>query len=511
MSRPLLACACIAAVGLTASTTRAAGARPAFDAMDPVVPFAPMPGEGDAGQTAGAPPGEELPPPDSLDALIARASRANPALRAAWHEYRAAVRQMPAARKLPEPTITYSFHALPVETRVGPMQHQLGVSQAIPWPARLGAAANVAAAETLIRRRKLEALQAQVRRDIRRPWADLAMLDRARELLRQEDDLLASVEEIIRARLSVGQASYEVLTRVGLRRIELREREQTLADQEVSRRAHVRAVADLEPGAPLPAASFEEIPAELPSPAELAAGLESHPDVVTALAKIRRAQAGVEAAEADRMPDFGIGISWTVVGSARMAGVADSGTDALMLTASARIPFWFDAYEANEDAARARVQAAEAGLESVRRQAEATLVELTSAHREAARRASLYERELIPGAESALESTLGAFAADRATFTDVLEVEQQLLRYRLGVAEARRAAIVATADLEWLFGGRVEAGANAEGGGAADPAGEPAPGADSEAPTGQGEAPAVEPRPAGDDGPPASATEEDER
>ena len=445
---PALACACAIASGLVAcATTLEEAELAAFDAMDPIVPFADPDPELEASPAIQP----DLEAPDSLDGLIARASRANPELRAAWHEYRAAVRQMPAARKLPEPVISYAFHALPVETRVGPMQHQFGVKQALPWPTRLGAAANVAAAKALVRRRHLETLQARVRRDIRRPWADLAWQAQARELLREEDALLASVEGIVRARLSVGQASYDTLTRLGLRRAELREREESLADAQERVRARLRGLADLDQETQLPEATFEA-EAALPAASDLVTSLGDNPALAGAVAEIRGAEAAVEVAEAARMPDFGIGLSWTIIGPARMAGVSDSGRDALMITASARLPFWFDAYEANEDAARARVQAAEARSEHIRRQAEVELAQLLSTHAESTRRASLYERELIPGAEAALESVMGAFAADRAGLTDVLEVERQLLRYRLGVADARRTAAHVAADLDLLLG-----------------------------------------------------------
>ena len=45
--------------------------------------------------------------------------------------------RLPAAGALPDPELTYGYFLESVETRVGPQNQKFGLSQKIPWPARL--------------------------------------------------------------------------------------------------------------------------------------------------------------------------------------------------------------------------------------------------------------------------------------------------------------------------------------------------------------------------------------
>ena len=68
-----------------------------------------------------------------LPEYLAYAAAMNPGLRAAQRTWRAAVADIPRARALPDPRLSYSYYAREVGTRVGPQQHRIGLTQTFPW------------------------------------------------------------------------------------------------------------------------------------------------------------------------------------------------------------------------------------------------------------------------------------------------------------------------------------------------------------------------------------------
>jgi len=389
---------------------------------------------------------------DSFEDLLAAAALASPALRAAYYDAEAEARGIEAARRWPEPTVSYAYFIQSVETRVGPQQHRISASQMLPWPTKLSRAADARAAKVQVLRRRFEARRAQVLAKVRLPWAELAYLDAAKSVVADEVSILGEVEQTVRIRLEAGAASYETLVQVELRRAELTERLHSLDDRQHALRARVRALAGLSRDVLLPTPKTSTATWVVPAPGALESALDDNPELAVATARIEAAEAQIEAASAKRMPDFSLGLTWIVVGDAVNPAAADSGKDAVILGAGVKLPIALGAYGAEESAAEARREAAVARREQVAADARAKAEALVRQIRIANRRTQLWGTELIPGASSALRSALTGFSAGRATFVDVLEIERQLLRYRLGMARACADRDRAVAQLELLIG-----------------------------------------------------------
>ncbi|MEZ4265141.1 MAG: TolC family protein [Myxococcota bacterium] len=397
----------------------------------------------------------ETPEIADLPALLVEAALRSPALRAAWYDAQAADYAIPVSRRLPEPVVTYGVFLRQVETRVGPQSQRLGVMQGFPWPARLGRAAGAAAARAEAARRRFEALRHQVRREIRRPWAELAVLNATAAELRAIDAVLERVQGSARARVAVGMVGADDLARITLRRAELREREASLADRAAALAALVRSAAGLGPDTKLPEPSLEPVPAALAPMATLRCALEANPEIAAAVAEIEVASAEVSVAGSRRWPEFSLGADWTVVGEARMPGVMDSGKDVVMVSAGIRVPLWSRSYSAEEDAAQARVESARARRDGVLQRAEAELARIVAGHTGATRRVALYESELLPTAHAALNAAMVGYEAGRTSLNSVADLEESVLRYRLALLEARAEQVFAVVDLERLLGTEV--------------------------------------------------------
>jgi len=393
--------------------------------------------------------------PLDLAGLLANLARTSPEVAAARAGIAAIASRRAAVRKLPEPTVGVAAQPLPVETRVGPQRLRVSVRQPIPWLSKFDRRAEAVDAAATAARRRLDATLARVRRRVRTPWADLAWLRTVAAVVKEQRELLVGLEPSVLARLRIGKAAYEDAQRLRLVIGELDERHKSLLDRQRAVAAEVRAAAGVSPSRRLAPAAFEADPLAnkpIPTLADLLGALSRNPDVVAAEAAITAAQARVAAVDTARLPDITIGLDWVMVGEARMAGVADSGADALMVAAAVKLPVWRRAYDAEVGSARADVSRSCAAREVLLRKAEARLAKLLFALRDARRKHALYAEDLVPRAQSALQTALASYASARARFNDLIELQGKLLSFSIRLAAADAARVRALADLELLLG-----------------------------------------------------------
>ena len=81
----------------------------------------------------------------TLEESLKIASENNPLLKAKYAEFEAALQKVAQVNSLPDPTFSFGYFISPVETRVGPQQAKLGLTQMFPWFGTLKTAGNVQA------------------------------------------------------------------------------------------------------------------------------------------------------------------------------------------------------------------------------------------------------------------------------------------------------------------------------------------------------------------------------
>jgi outer membrane protein TolC len=151
-----------------------------------------------------------------------------------------------------------------------------------------------------------------------------------------------------------------------------------------------------------------------------------------------------------------LGVDWIEVGPARMAGVADSGKDAVSVSVGIELPLWQRNLAEDQRAAEADTAAARAEWAAARDRAAAQLEVALSNIRDSSRRARLHETTLIPQAEGALESTLGGYATGDIQLAAILLAERDLLGLRLAWIQLHAEHAIAWAELERIVGHGVD-------------------------------------------------------
>ena len=69
----------------------------------------------------------------SLNDYYTIAAENNPELKAKYKEFEAAMQKIPQVSSLPDPNLSMGYFISPVETRLGPQNVRLSLSQMFPW------------------------------------------------------------------------------------------------------------------------------------------------------------------------------------------------------------------------------------------------------------------------------------------------------------------------------------------------------------------------------------------
>lgn len=395
----------------------------------------------------------------AVDDLVAHAIRNHPAVQAAYAEWQTNRERIIQQRTLPEPQVSYGVTADQVDSGGwDPVAHRFGVSQMFPWFGELDQRADVAseAAEAALAR--LLAAQADVARNVKQAYAEYAFAALAKAVVNEHDSLLESMEEVVRIRYRAAEVSLADLLRVEQERDRIEVEGRNLDDLIGAASARLNAAAGRPAEAPLPSpqrVARDELERVFDEPQLLASLAQRNPQ----LAVLQRETAGRrEAIALSRLayyPDFMLGIEYGVNTSERMARMMGGGSDALTGRIAVNLPIWRDSYDAAAREALAAFGASTKRFSDRRNVLEADLKMALYQYRDAQRRVELFGDVLRERGEQTLEATLSAYRAGEATFTDLIQVQRELLEFELAHERAIADAYTRLAEIESLLGGRI--------------------------------------------------------
>lgn len=378
----------------------------------------------------------------SCAGLVAEAIRTNRGLKSAFLHYNSMLYESTVDGSLPDPTLTYSEFLQSVETRVGPQQQRISITQPIPWFGKLKNRSKAARLRAQAFLASWEAKRNALLYEIQKTYYSLMFTTNAIEITQDALDLLSSWESVLAQKIRTQGHPQTDIIRV---QVELGKLENILAqyrDKRIPLLAHLNALRNrpAEEDIPLPS---EKPNTELDSrhfPKSVDQTLRT--SLLSCNPELRRlrhlqdaAQANVQLAGLNYFPDLGLGLSYTQTGI-RPEPVSGNGTDAVMLNFSLTLPWNQKKYDAAyESAALERESVAELENET-KLLLEAKLAEGLFQLHEAARKMLLYKNTLLPKAEESLETSYTSFESGQLPFLDVVDAERTVLDFELELARA---------------------------------------------------------------------------
>jgi outer membrane protein TolC len=394
----------------------------------------------------------------SLEDLIRYAESHSPALGDVDHRHRAALERVTRAGALPDPRIRAAVALVPIETRVGPQEGQLSLSQTIPGRGKRASRESAAEAEAATLLREREILRFHIGFGITDAYAELYVASRSLQITRDNRDLLVYLEQAIRKAYETGGATYADLIRTQVEIGRLENELGGLADLERAAAATLNSLLHRESGAPLPKPAIHAEPVVLQSEEELRGRLETaSPSLKLIDAHLARDERLIELADLDDKLDWTVSLSYFPTGSAVRPGTPDSGDDPVYAGVSLSLPIGRAKYRAAEREADERRRATLARRLSAEDELSDRFARALYRFRNADRELRLYGDTLLPKAEQAFEASVSGFRTGTVGVLDLVDAQRALLQFELAYERALGERLRAVAELKMLVGGEVVA------------------------------------------------------
>ena len=398
-----------------------------------------------------------LPDKASLNDYILFALKESAELRAAYNNYSATLLRAPQVSVLPEPRLSYGYYINSIETRSGPMQHRVGLSQPIPWFGKLSLKEKIADHEAKAAYYSFLYKKNKLVFEVVKAFYELAYLKDASDITEANLELLKRWEQVLAQRYRSQSGNQSDLIRVQVELGKLEDKLQELRDLRDPLTAHFNALLSRPVSSTVNVLSEPEL--DISSSSVLSYSRESlenilqeqNPELELLRALVEASKKGIKLANKQYYPDFAIGADYTFVGERAEAGL-DSGDDGLAALFSINIPINFSKYNAGVKEASYRKKAAEETLHSRSYKLSSELTKNLFDISDSRRRINLFKNTLIPKAEESLESTFTSFEAGDSGFLDLLDTERQLLEFQLMLSRAEADLAIYNSKLRSLVG-----------------------------------------------------------
>jgi cobalt-zinc-cadmium efflux system outer membrane protein len=384
-----------------------------------------------------------------LDRYLIIAAENNPGLKSRFNEYMAALEVAPQVKALPDPQVAFGYFINPIETRVGPQQARISVSQMFPWFGTLNTREDIAIQTAKAKYETFEEAKSQLFHEVRGTYFNLYFNNKAIQVVQENISILNTFQKLALVKVEAGLVSaveeYRIEMEVGDLVNQLALLKDKLAALEVDF-SYLLNVEDESLVIPdtlwnrEPGLTRQAILDTIMIRNHQLLGLELQREAL----KFRQ-----ELARKSGKPDFSIGLDYTIVGKGENNL---TGQDAYMFPKiGITIPLYRDSYRARvkevaylESAKESEKLDRENMLETLFEKAWKDLLD-------ADRRLDLYtdQQEL---AEKSIQLLEMEFATANKNFEEILRMERKLLFYSLELEKARADKQAAVSFIDYLMG-----------------------------------------------------------
>lgn len=388
-----------------------------------------------------------------LSQYLADAALRNPRLKSAFHRWKAALQKIPQVKALPDPRFNFAYYIQSVETRVGPQEARLALSQTFPWFGTLDLKKDVATQEANAVKAEYDSLKLKLFYQVKNAFYEYAYLAQAIQITKQNIALLEFLNRVAMARYSSGATPYADVLKTQVQLGQLEDRLKSLEDLRKPLSARLAATMDrpVEPVLPWPPA----VPVMLISMTEEALYQEL-PDKNPTLRRYEyltaKDRSGIDLARKGYYPSVTFGLENIVTGSAVDPAAPDSGQDAVIASVTVDIPLWWEKRHAAVREKEENLSANQREADAAKRDLEVDAAVALYKYRDAQRKIDLYRDTLLPKAEEAFGVALEAFQAGARSSLDLIDAEKTLLEIELAYLRALADQAQRLAELELLLG-----------------------------------------------------------
>ncbi len=391
----------------------------------------------------------------SLETFIRLALENNPQIRAAERRWYSAQTRGTQVSTLPDPVFSYAHFIENVETRVGPQEGILSLSQKIPFPGKLGLKKKMADQDAVAAMQSYEATKRDVVFQVKAAYYDLYWVDRSLKILNDYLDLLRDFTRVAEQKYVTGEGIQANVLKSQVEVSSVVERKLQFEKTRDGIVARLNALLDRpENQAIPPVAEIDTSRREIDESTLIATALQQREELNSVRAMVGKSEFMQGLARREYFPDFQVKANFINV-SQGVSTAPDAGKNAWSVMVGLNLPIWFGKRKAAVREAEELIAANRLTLENLENQVRSEIRDLVSQLEVTEQTLELYERGLLRQAESSLESALSSYRTGRLDFLDLLDAERMLLTFNLGYVKEQASYQKIVAALERAVGGEL--------------------------------------------------------
>ncbi|MBD5780609.1 TolC family protein [Pelagicoccus sp. NFK12] len=390
---------------------------------------------------------------DIVGPYIAAALENNPELQAAEKRYQAARQSIDYAGALPNPRVQLTHFVESIQTRTGPQRQAISLQQPLPWFGKLDTTRQIARSQSEALWHSYASQQFELADKIASSVLEIAFLDKAIAITKQNASLLNRLEAIVEDKVKAGGDLSDLLKI----QVEAHRLEDTLASQETKR---VMSLATLQS---LLGSDSEtlQLPSDWNAPSlastqeqEWLDAIRQRSPKLAMLRSLAENQASRERlAQFAAKPDLSVGINYIRTGQSLGSNAPDNGRDPWAIMVGISLPIWGKANNAIALQASLEKEAMEADIRGLELELNATGKSLLARLADSKARMIRYETKLLPLARQAQEISASSYQTGKASILDLIDSERALLKLETEYWRAAADAWQARWKLASLAGG----------------------------------------------------------
>ncbi|MGA2171826.1 MAG: TolC family protein [Sedimentisphaerales bacterium] len=371
----------------------------------------------------------------------------NAGLKSSFQRWQAAKEEIPQAKTLPDPQISYNYWTKQSDLQ---MKQTFSVMQPFPWFGKINARTEAATKEAAAAQQNYQAARLALFKEVKEGFYEFAYLARAIDIATENLELFKHFEEVARTRHMTTETGHPDVIRA---QVEIAKMEDVLRGLNQLREptvSRLRTALTLPAETNLPWPRSEDFNvAEIDYEQLVNLLRQKNPELAGLNFEAMAAKSKITLAEKNLYPDIGIGVMWENMDS-------PGGKDGIAMVFQMNLPLWRDGYTAGQRQA----QAQKASIEQQKVDTENVLLTKASqAHyeyRDSIRKMRLYRDTLIPKGKELLQASEAAYRGGTIDFLSLIDAQRMLLDYHLSYERALANNRQKLAELEMLVGAELD-------------------------------------------------------
>jgi len=388
--------------------------------------------------------GAELNLPD----LLIYAQDNNPALKSLYFKWLSAKETISQVSYLPDPRLSYSYFIEPIQTKTGPQEQKVGLSQTFPWFGKLSLKEKIASSGAESVYQDYIIMQFGIIEEIRSKFYEYSFLHDAITINQEHIDLLKMIESTATTKFTTGYISQNDLLQIQIELERIEDQKQELENLRPAISANILSDIGYNQAVILPWPTTSHMELQKLDFEQLKVSLPKENPTLEKISILEEKESyAVELAQKNFMPDITLGVDVIDV---------DGGQDPAVAMVSINLPVWRNKLHASKREAVNRYESIGQIMEDTESKLSVKLELAVYYYNDSIRKMNLYKNSIIPKAQQGVDISFKSFETGKTSFSDLLDAERTLLEFQLSEKQQKTNALKKLAEIERLLGTQVK-------------------------------------------------------